>query len=127
MKKKKIKNKKGFKNKAKNSPPPKISNIIIKTFFIIFITFTLYIIKSQKEQKIPLKIIKQYNNISKSYTEENNIFNKTIISNEKNFNNINELIEIAKNKYEIAEYYKSLKDCEKIINSLNNEKKKFIY
>ena len=122
MKKKKIKNKKGFKNKVKNSPPPKISNIIIKTFFIIFITFTLYIIKSKNEQKIPLKIIKQYNNISKSYKEENNIFNKTIISNEKNFNNINELIEIAKSKYEIAEYYKSLKDCEKIINSLNNEK-----
>ena len=108
MKKKKIKNKKGFKNKVKNSPLSKRSNIIIKTFFIIFITFTLYIIKSQKEQKIPLKIIKQYNNISKSYTEENNIFNKTIISNEKNFNNINELIEIAQNKSEIAEYYKSL-------------------
>ena len=53
--KKKENKKKGFINKAKNPPLSKRSYIIIKNFFIIFITLILYNIKLKTNKKNSFK------------------------------------------------------------------------
>jgi len=110
----------------------KIIKIFIIIFVILFLKYNLntYDIKDSfktiQEDNYNLTILNDIHNKinQKNFSEALNIISKLLTNNKTN----NKILYLrAKIYYEISEYYKSLKDCEKYLNLSNNSNNIEIY